>query len=144
MKDCHSSYERFATAKAQGEQSEIDQTYRQWRAAFGVLDTAVADVDEVLHIFGKKARDQVNMYLISESAPCAEDGYAVSAAIVELPNEPPENPQATTGGSRFLGGARHARPLHQRKLKAGGNSGGEEIGALSETVVGHCPDSASA
>jgi len=101
MKDCHSSYECFAAAKVQGEQSEIDQRYRQWRAAFGVLDTAVADVDEVLHIFGKDARDQVNMYLISESAPCAEDGYAVSAAIVELLNEPPENPQATTGKVEF-------------------------------------------
>lgn len=101
MNNCHASYERFATAKAHGDQAEIDQRYRDWRVAFGELDTAVAEVDEVLHIFGKEARDEVNRYLVSESAPCAEDGYAVSAAMVELLNVRPDNPQATTGKVEF-------------------------------------------
>lgn len=101
MRDCNSSYVRFAAAKSRGGQSAIDASYRDWRGAFGILDTAVAEVDDVLDIFGPEARSQVNMYLMSESVPCAEDGYAVSAAIVHLLDEPPGDPQATTGKVEF-------------------------------------------
>jgi len=101
MRDCHETYLRFSDAKAEGDQAVIDQSYLEWRAAFGILDTAVAKVDDVLHIFGKEAHREVQRYLLSESKPCAEDGYAVSAAMVQLLREKPRDPQATTGKAEF-------------------------------------------
>ena len=101
MRHCHHAYVQFSEAKETRDQAAIDMRYQEWRGAFGVLDTAVANVDEVLHIFGKDAREQVNSYLISEQEPCPEDGRAVSAGIVELLNEMPENPRATTGTVEF-------------------------------------------
>lgn len=134
MHDCHETYLRFSNAKAQGDQAVIDQSYREWRGAFGMLDTAVAEVDDVLHIFGKEARRKVQMYLLSESKPCAEDGYAVSAAMVQLLREEPRDPQATTGNAEF------ADALHKLDEFISGNFEPEEIVAAKQSVyrrLGH-------
>lgn len=53
MRDCHDAYVRFSRSKETGDQATIDKRYREWRGAFRVLHIAVANVGEVLHIFGK-------------------------------------------------------------------------------------------
>jgi hypothetical protein len=101
MKACDEAYTRYAGARDSRNEKATARAYNEWRMNFGALDLAVAQVDEVLEIFGPDARSTVAIFLASEAEPAPEDGLSVATAAVQSGEGVPSDLQGTTAEIDF-------------------------------------------